>query len=921
MECESFFSAASFQETTRILSGSAIKGQKDFLHGLKERVILGDYINVGTGSLNFNVVERFHLSLPLTRDFLNIIQQIETEKARQTNILVHIFGEREIIVDQIFQILAPISYLEETLKQPFQELENTLKQPFQNSPFLSLTPKKNHPIPDTQYPEGVQGYRGTGVLGYEQSFSGSLLNQLFQEKGKKVEKTFKEILEFKSRYNFLEFKKRKVRVDSSKKKVKKTPQSKQKDTPCAYPFKLPYPKVGTKIAKEYVRRDSNSKVDFWDPYWDPDPKKVKERWEKERWEKQTQRREKCCEKFSKILNHFFYQQLSPLFFQPIPTEAQTRANQKKFKFYQSLFLFSEIEEWKEKKKGKKSQLKGYASKHKQGCASQKISLYLSQHKVSFLPYLGYGDLPDAGTPEKKKKQPNKGYVKQQKKSFLPIDEEKVYQQYFPEPRKPLFQKKSFFFAQPQQLLQMVDKTIYSCIKPTTINEDAQVKGRSKNAQKEGIQGIRTVSLFSGYKKDSFLGSNSKNTLPKESKSLLPPPFFEIDTNNNSIKEFRRIPFTEKQKIEKKVEQILLKVENVFYEEYKFDFYRFKEKSFKKSRFFSLLQYPEKVRGTEYKILPFQILPFWGNQLPIFLRYRVNNRFYEEYKSKIEDKILNSILFTYNHQFRDFSEMKKTGFKQKALKPYFLSPKRDFPSIIAQTKTDTKETKKGSKDAQANKGKEDVSQKFPSETFFLRITDMQSTDTQSKDTKKGDDMVCTNTQSKDAKRQQLEEDRTRFLSSEYKIRSLKNYEIDLEHVSYIPNQFAQIIAYIYKKIGLIPYLSSKLKNIDKKSLPDTFRVDPITGKIYININEIYLKYLIDYFYETKSSVLKSVIIFCFLEKYEKKVKTVSNSLYFLFCINIFYELRYDIYVRRCKGKDIKPVRVWKRRYSSILDSDL
>ena len=703
-------------------------------------------------------------------------------------------------------------------------------------------------------------------------------------------------------------------MDSSKKKVKK---------------KREYPKVGTKIAKEYVKIPSNSKVDFWDPYWDPDPKKVKERWEKERWEKQTQRKESvftCCEKVSKILNHFFYQQLSPLFFQPIPTEGETRANQKNFKFYQSLFLFSEIKEWKDKKKGKKSQLKGDYSKHKQGCASQKISLDLSQHIVSNLPYLGYGDSPDAGTPEKKKKQPNKGYVKQQKKSFLPIDEEKVYQQYFPEPRKPLFQKKSFFFAQPQQLLQMVDKTIYSSIKPTTINEDgipSQVKGRSKNAQKEGIQGIqgiqgiRTVSLFSGYKKDRFLGSNSKNTLPKESKSLLPPPFFEIDTNNNSIKEFRRIPFTEKQKIEKKVEQILLKVENVFYEEYKFDFYRFKEKSFKFSRFFSLLQYPEKVRGTEYKILPFQIIPFWGNQLPIFLRYRVNNRFYEEYKSRIEDKIFNSILFTYNRQFRDFSEMKKTGFKHKALKPYFLSPKRGFPSIIAQTKTDTKETKMGSKDAQANKGKEDVSQKFPSETFFLRITDMQTTDTQSKETKKGDDMVCTNTQSKDAKRQQLEEDRTRFLSSEYKIRSLKNYEIDLEHVSYIPNQSAQIIAYIYKKIGLIPYLSSKLKNIDKKSLPDTFKVDPITGKIYININEIYLKYLIDYFYETKSSVLKSVIIFCFLEKYEKKVKTVSNSLYLLFCSHIFYELRDDIYVRRCERKDIKPVRVRKRRFSSIL----
>ena len=191
LECESFFSAASFQETTRILSGSAIKGQKDFLHGLKERVILGDYINVGTGSLNFNfnVVERLNFSLPLTRDFLNLIQEIETEKARQTNILVHIFGEREIIVDQIFQILAPIGYLEETLKQPFQELENTLKQPFQNSPFLSLTPKKNHQkkLPDTQYPEGVQGYRGIGV---RTVFFQLPSSPTFSRKGKERRKNF-----------------------------------------------------------------------------------------------------------------------------------------------------------------------------------------------------------------------------------------------------------------------------------------------------------------------------------------------------------------------------------------------------------------------------------------------------------------------------------------------------------------------------------------------------------------------------------------------------------------------------------------------------------------------------------------------------------------------------------------------------------
>ena len=49
LETESFISAASFQETTRVLSGAAIEGKTDFLRGLKERVILGDLIPAGTG--------------------------------------------------------------------------------------------------------------------------------------------------------------------------------------------------------------------------------------------------------------------------------------------------------------------------------------------------------------------------------------------------------------------------------------------------------------------------------------------------------------------------------------------------------------------------------------------------------------------------------------------------------------------------------------------------------------------------------------------------------------------------------------------------------------------------------------------------------------------------------------------------------
>jgi hypothetical protein len=51
LEVDSFLSAASFQQTTRVLSKAAIYRKKDFLKGLKENVILGNLIPAGTGYL------------------------------------------------------------------------------------------------------------------------------------------------------------------------------------------------------------------------------------------------------------------------------------------------------------------------------------------------------------------------------------------------------------------------------------------------------------------------------------------------------------------------------------------------------------------------------------------------------------------------------------------------------------------------------------------------------------------------------------------------------------------------------------------------------------------------------------------------------------------------------------------------------
>ncbi len=51
---ESFISAASFQETTRVLTNAAIKGKIDYLRGLKENVIIGHLIPAGTGLREYN---------------------------------------------------------------------------------------------------------------------------------------------------------------------------------------------------------------------------------------------------------------------------------------------------------------------------------------------------------------------------------------------------------------------------------------------------------------------------------------------------------------------------------------------------------------------------------------------------------------------------------------------------------------------------------------------------------------------------------------------------------------------------------------------------------------------------------------------------------------------------------------------------
>jgi DNA-directed RNA polymerase subunit beta' len=55
---DSFISAASFQETTKVLTDASIAGKVDYLRGLKENVIMGRLIPAGTGRVFYEEKER-----------------------------------------------------------------------------------------------------------------------------------------------------------------------------------------------------------------------------------------------------------------------------------------------------------------------------------------------------------------------------------------------------------------------------------------------------------------------------------------------------------------------------------------------------------------------------------------------------------------------------------------------------------------------------------------------------------------------------------------------------------------------------------------------------------------------------------------------------------------------------------------------
>ena len=77
---ESFLSAASFQETTKVLTDAAIEGKVDHLLGLKENVIIGKLIPASTGLRRYRTLEIFSTVEPEEQDLLAVGAASEEEE-------------------------------------------------------------------------------------------------------------------------------------------------------------------------------------------------------------------------------------------------------------------------------------------------------------------------------------------------------------------------------------------------------------------------------------------------------------------------------------------------------------------------------------------------------------------------------------------------------------------------------------------------------------------------------------------------------------------------------------------------------------------------------------------------------------------------------------------------------------------------
>jgi DNA-directed RNA polymerase subunit beta' len=91
LSTDSFISAASFQETTRVLTEAAISGRVDYLRGLKENVIIGHLIPAGTGMKKYREIKLYDENM---EDLDISINRIIEEKRKERELKALLEAEK-----------------------------------------------------------------------------------------------------------------------------------------------------------------------------------------------------------------------------------------------------------------------------------------------------------------------------------------------------------------------------------------------------------------------------------------------------------------------------------------------------------------------------------------------------------------------------------------------------------------------------------------------------------------------------------------------------------------------------------------------------------------------------------------------------------------------------------------------------------
>ena len=100
LQSESFLSGASFQETTKVLTEAALAGKQDDLIGLKENVLLGHLIPVGTGFKTFTAMRVKKLAEPPAVESPTREEELEDAAAMAEAAGAQIPGEIETAVGE-----------------------------------------------------------------------------------------------------------------------------------------------------------------------------------------------------------------------------------------------------------------------------------------------------------------------------------------------------------------------------------------------------------------------------------------------------------------------------------------------------------------------------------------------------------------------------------------------------------------------------------------------------------------------------------------------------------------------------------------------------------------------------------------------------------------------------------------------------